>query len=71
MMASDQVDRLLAEALRGLVAFVEGRPEGASADEDVRALEAVAHVLQQAEPEGRRQLTNLLGPNMSEQIGLD
>jgi hypothetical protein len=69
-MPPDPVQQALAEALRALVAFVAGRPEDASADDDVRALEDAAYVLQQVEQGDRDRLTELLGPVVAEQLGL-
>ena len=40
----DHLTTLLAEALRDLVLFVENRPDDATPDDDVRALEDFAHV---------------------------
>jgi hypothetical protein len=61
---------LLAEALRGLVRFVEGRPDDATADDEVRALEDVAYVLTRVTPEDRERLMGLLGDELSSRMGL-
>ena len=48
LMAADDdgpVAAILAEALRGLIDFVEARAPDATEDDDVRALEDVAYVL--------------------------
>jgi hypothetical protein len=62
---------LLADALRGLVRFVDERPDDATADDDVRALEDVAYVLNRAAPEDQERLKALLGDELSFTIGLE
>ena len=69
-MPDDDVARRLAEALAGLVRFVEERPSDATEDDDVRALEDVAHVLNDAAAQDRARLRALLGAEVSEWIGL-
>lgn len=63
-MTTDPVSELLAEALRGLVWFVEGRPEDATADDDVRALEDVASVLHRVGHAHKGRLCDLLGAKL-------
>ena len=67
---STEVEQRLAEALRGLVDFTERRPDDATADDDIRALEDAAFVLQGASPAARVQLVELLGPELSYGLGL-
>lgn len=55
---------MLAEALRGLVWFVEERAEDATADDDVRALEDVASVLHRVGEADRGRLCDLLGAKL-------
>jgi hypothetical protein len=62
---------LLADALRGLVRFVDERPDDATADDDVRALEDVAYVLNRVAPEDQERLKALLGDELSFTIGLE
>lgn len=70
-MASDDVASALAEALRLLVQFVDERPDDATQDDDVQALEDAAYVLHQVTGNSRIELTSLLGPDVSEALGLD
>ena len=63
-MTTDPVAELLAEALRGLVWFVEERPEDATADDDVRALEEVASVLHRVGRAHSGRLCDLLGSEL-------
>jgi len=65
------IARLLADALRGLVRFVDERPDDATADDDVRALEDVAYVLNRVAPEDQGRLRTLLGDDLSDNVGLD
>jgi len=51
--------------------IVDERPDDATADADVRALEDVAYVLTRVAPEDRDRLRELLGAEMSENIGLE
>jgi hypothetical protein len=69
-MVGDPIDVLLVEALRGIVHYVEARDESATEDDDVRALEDVAHVLNQVTAQDRDRLKALLGPKMSFEVGL-
>jgi hypothetical protein len=69
-MSSDPVAELLAEALVGLIQFVEQRPEEATADDDVAALEDVAATLLRADESDRVRLVGLLGEEHSEALGL-
>lgn len=62
---------LLADALRGLIRFVDERPADATADDDVRALEDVAYVLTRVAPEDRDRLRDLLGNELSHNVGLE
>ena len=68
-MSNDAVAELLAEALRDLVRFVDERPDDATTDDDVRALESVAYVLSQAAPEDRPRMRALLGPEFMATLG--
>lgn len=67
----DHLTTLLAEALRDLVLFVEHRPEDATADDDVRALESFAHVLSQASTTDRARVRHLLGDEVFSFLGWD
>jgi hypothetical protein len=60
----DHLTTLLAEALRDLVLFVEHRPESATPDDDVRALEDFVYVLSQASPADRARVKDLLGDDV-------
>lgn len=62
---------LLAEALRDLVLFVEHRPEPATEDDDVRALEDLVSVLGQASPTDRNRMKLLLGDEVYSYLGWD
>lgn len=62
---------LLAEALRDLVLFVEHRPETATEDDDVRALEDLVSVLGQASPTDRNRMKQLLGDEVYSYFGWD
>ena len=68
-MPEDRLTLLLAEALRDLVLFVEHRPEGATEDDDVRALEDVVDVLGQAPPAERARMRQLLGDEVVAFLG--
>ena len=68
-MPEDHLTILLAEALRDLVIFVEHRPESATADDDVRALEDFVYVLSQAPPADRTRLKHLLGDEVFAFLG--
>ena len=72
-MAGSDTDlaRALAEALGGLMRYVDARTEQDTEDDDVRALEDVAAVLQGASPEGRRRLRELWGEELAEMVGLE
>jgi hypothetical protein len=52
-----------------LVLFVEHRPETATADDDVRALENFASVLSQASAADRTRVRHLLGDEVSSFLG--
>ena len=67
----DHLTTLLADALRVLVLFVENRPEDATPDDDVRALEDVVYVLSQASPADRARVRHLLGDEVSAFLGWD
>jgi hypothetical protein len=67
----DALTRLLGEALRDLVLFIEQRPEDATADDDVRALEGVAHLLNQVAPSDRTRVRHLLGDEVFPMLGWD
>lgn len=69
-MDQDPVAVLLAQALRGLVDYVELRDDSFTTDDDVRALKNVAWVLNQVAPEDSDRLRALLGPKMSFEVGL-
>jgi hypothetical protein len=68
-MSNDAVAELIAEAVRGLVRFVDERPDGATADGDVRALEDVVYILNQVDPEDEPRLRALLGPEFVAILG--
>jgi hypothetical protein len=68
-MPNDAVAELLAEALRDLVRFVDERPDDATADDDVRALESVAYVLNRVAPEDRPRMGALLGAELMAALG--
>jgi hypothetical protein len=61
---------LLALALRTLVEYVNRRDDSFTDDDDVRALEEVAYVLNQVAPEDAERLRSLLGSEMSARMGL-
>jgi hypothetical protein len=65
----DHLTTLLGEALRDLVLFVEHRPETATADDDVRALENFASVLSQASAADRTRVRHLLGDEVFSFLG--
>jgi hypothetical protein len=60
----------LAEALCDLIRFVETRPASADEDDDVKALEGAAFVLLQAPAESLSRLAELLGPEVSDWMGI-
>ena len=64
------VAAILAEALRGLIHFVETRASDATEDDDVRALEDVAYVLNKVSPEHAPRLVAVLGERHSRDVGL-
>jgi hypothetical protein len=66
----DQLVPVLAEALRGLLDYVEGRPEHATADDDVTALEDAAASLLQIDPDQRALLIATLGDEHARIVGL-
>lgn len=68
-MIEDSLTRLLGEALRDLVLFTEQRPDDATADDDVRALEGVTYVLNQATPADRTRARELLGDDFCSMLG--
>ncbi|MCP3421913.1 hypothetical protein [Nocardioides pinisoli] len=70
-MPEDHLTMLLAEALRDLVLFVEHRPETATEDDDVRALEDLVSVLGQASPTDRNRMKLLLGDEVYSYLGWD
>ena len=68
-MPEDHLTTLLGEALRDLVLFVEHRPESATADDDVRALEDLAYAMNLASPADRARLRHLLGDEVCSLLG--
>jgi hypothetical protein len=62
---------VLASALRGLVEYVDARTDDDTEDDDVRALEDVAAVLQQAPPEAQTRLREMWGEEFAEEVGLE
>jgi len=62
---------VLAAALRGLVEYVDARTDDDTEDDDVRALEDVAAVLQKAPPEAQSRLRELWGDEWAEMVGLE
>lgn len=67
---SDALVQVLAEALCGLVDYVERRPEDATDDDDVNALEDVAHALSGVPSESVPRLVEALGIERSRALGL-
>lgn len=70
-MPEDALTRLLAEALRDLVLFTEQRQADATVDDDVRALEDVARLLNQVSPSDRTRVRHLLGDEVFSMLGWD
>lgn len=68
-MSNDDVEAILATALRDLVSYVDTRGETSTADDDVRALEDVAAGLHRVDPDNLDRLTTLLGPQLSFEMG--
>jgi hypothetical protein len=66
----DPVAAGLAEALRYLLDFVENRPEDATFDDDVKALEDAAATLHHVPAEHQQRLVDLLGHRHSRWLGL-
>lgn len=69
-MSQNHLEELLAAALRGLVEYVDAREETFNDDDDVRAIEDVSAVLQQAAAQDSDRLASLLGPKMAFELGL-
>jgi hypothetical protein len=67
---NDPLVLALAEALRNLIGFVSTRPDDASIDDDVRALEDVAWTLKQVPSRHQDRLIRLLGAGTSAALGL-
>lgn len=65
----DDLTTLLGEALRDLVLFVESRPDHATQDDDVRALEGVAWTLDRAAPADKERIREVLGDDVSSMLG--
>lgn len=61
---------VVAEALAHLVTYVNARPEAATADDDVHALEYVAFLLQRCTAEEKDRLRSLLGSELADALGL-
>ena len=61
---------IVAAALCDLIDFVEERPDDATADDDVRALESAAATLLRVQPGDRDHLVDLLGADRSRAVGL-
>lgn len=61
----------LATALRGLLEYVDARTDDHTADDDVRALEDVAAVLQQAPADARARLRDIWGEPWAGMVGPD
>ena len=70
-MPEDHLTTLLAEALRDLVLFVENRPEDATPDDDVPALENFVYVLSRLSPADRARARHLLGDEVFALLGWD
>ena len=68
-MPEEPLTKSLAQALRDLVLFVETRPDDATADDDVRALEDLAFVLNQLAPADRIRAQALLGDHVVAMLG--
>lgn len=69
-MAPDDVARTLGSALSSIVRFVEERPEEATADDDVRALEALAQVVSAADHNTRSRLREFLDSDVADWLDL-
>jgi len=67
---SDPVAAGLAEALRNLLDFVDGRPDHATQDDDVTALEDAASALLHVPEPDRQRLVGVLGDRHSRMLGL-
>lgn len=63
--------RTLAAALSSLVTYVDQRSETATEDDDVRALEDVAHELSGLPPTDQRRLRSLMPETVADGLGLD
>lgn len=70
-MPEDDLTTLLGEALRHLALFVEHRPETATEDDDVKALEGFAAVMSQVAPADRVRVRKLLGDEVYSWFGWD
>ena len=70
-MPEDHLTTLLGEALRDLVLFVEHRPESATTDDAVRALEDFVYVLSRASNADRARVKDLLGDKVFAFLGWD
>ena len=68
--AADPLLPVLADAVCLLLEYVAQRPDDASADDDVKALESAAYILNQVAPEDRERLVGLLGAKHSRAVGL-
>ena len=69
-MESDPLTATVGQALAALIRYVDSRPEDATTDDDVRALEDVARVLQQAPATDHARLRELLGEQIANGLGL-
>lgn len=69
-MTPDAVLVAVAEALTDLVRYVEARSDEDTADDDVRALEDVAHRLEQLPEEDQMRLRPLVGDILADDLGL-
>ena len=60
----------LAKTVALLLEYIDQRPDDATADDDVKALESAAYVLTQVEPTDRERMATLLGAETSRAVGL-
>lgn len=63
--------QVLGAALPSLVAYVDQRPETGTEDDDVRALEGVAHELAALSPEDQRRLRSLMPEAVADGLGVE
>lgn len=72
MAASDtELAVVLAQALGGLLEYVDARTDDYTEDDDVRALEDVGAVLHSAQAEAQKRLCELWSDEVAEMAGLE